>query len=229
MIYYNGKNLGEFQVKTDEAASFGMGTPDVSAVQIPGRNGDLRYSNGRFSNVTLSYSCFIRDSFKENYQNLLAFLFRDTEYHRLEDTEHEDYYRMAACDTPPDYTTSPWNKSGSFTLQFNCRPEKWLKSGEKETAVSSGSTLYNPTLYDALPLIRVTGSGTLTIGGSTYTCAASMSIDSESQDCYDENGSNLNGSFTMNGADFPVLVPGKNGISFTGFSAVKITPRWWTV
>jgi phage-related protein len=30
-------------------------------------------------------------------------------------------------------------------------------------------------------------------------------------------------------SDFPVLVPGDNEISFTGFTKVEITPRWWVL
>lgn len=229
MIVYNGKNLADFCVKSDEAESFAAGTPDVSVVQVPGRNGDLRYTNKRFSNVTLSYSCFIRDDFVRNFQALLSFLMKDQNYHRLEDGKHLDYYRIAAFDSPPDYSTGPYLQSGTFTLQFNCKPQKWLKSGEQELAIDSSTVLYNPTLYDALPLITVSGSGTLTIGNKSIQCKKSMIIDSEQQDCYDSDGNNLNDQITLNGADFPVLAPGINNISYTGFTAVEITPRWWTI
>jgi phage-related protein len=54
--------------------------------------------------------------------------------------------------------------------------------------VASGTTIINPTMYDALPLIRVYGSGTLTIGREKIVIASNsndyVDIDSDIMDCY---------------------------------------------
>lgn len=59
--------------------------------------------------------------------------------------------------------TTSENREGTFELAFNCKPYRYLKSGEvPETFTASGSIL-NRTLYDAAPLIRVYGKGNLGI------------------------------------------------------------------
>ena len=93
-----------------------------------------------------------------------------------------------------------------------------------------GSALYNPTLYESKPTIRVYGNGTVTINGNTITIASGQSyidIDSEAQDCYTGN-TNKNDKVSFSEHKFPTLKPGVNSISYTGsVTSVEITPRWW--
>jgi phage-related protein len=86
--------------------------------------------------------------------------------------------------------------------------------------------VYNPTLFDAKPLIRVYGKGSITVNGETMEWSGSseyVDIDCDIQDCY-YMGANMNNYVT---GDFPVLSPGDNVIAFTGSTSVRITPRWW--
>ena len=76
-------------------------------------------------------------------------------YHRLEDTYHpEEFYtaRLAAA-LEPDVNI-PMN-AGSFTLSFDRKPQRYLKSGEMEVEGVSPLYTYNPTLYASRPIIRV--------------------------------------------------------------------------
>ena len=91
-------------------------------------------------------------------------------------------------------------------------------------------TITNPTNYDALPLIRIVGSGdcTLTVNGKIVTLTdndSGITLDCETKRAY--NGVTPKDS-GMTG-DFPVLIPGENTISWTGsgVTQVNITPRWW--
>jgi phage-related protein len=118
------------------------------------------------------------------------------------------------------------NREGQFTLTFNCKPQRFLRSGEYSIPVTSGATVYNPTLFDAKPLIRVYGKGSITVNGETMEWSGSseyVDIDCDIQDCY-YMGANMNNYVT---GDFPVLSPGDNVIAFTGSTSVRITPRWW--
>ena len=94
------------------------------------------------------------------------------------------------------------------------------------------SAIYNPTLFESLPLIRVTGYGTLTINSDVITVSSGQTyvdIDSEIQDCY-TGTTNKNSKVAFQSNKFPVLKPGANGISYTGsITKVEITPRWYRV
>jgi hypothetical protein len=96
---------------------------------------------------------------------------------------------------------------------------------------------YNPTPFDAKPLIKVTGRGTLGIGEYiltiTGTASQTLYIDCETMEIYTIEGTVPTGASSLvsiNKNDFPVLEPGTNNISVgSGITAVTITPRWWRI
>ena len=91
--------------------------------------------------------------------------------------------------------------------------------------------LENPTLFDALPFLRVYGTGILGIGSHTITITAAdvyTDIDCEMMDCF-KGSANKNQYVQFSGNDFPTLEPGVNGFSFSGITKVEVKPRWWSV
>lgn len=89
----------------------------------------------------------------------------------------------------------------------------------------------NPTLFDALPFLRVYGTGILGIGSHTITITAAdvyTDIDCEMMDCF-KGSANKNQYVQFSGNDFPTLEPGVNGFSFSGITKVEVKPRWWSV
>lgn len=103
-------------------------------------------------------------------------------------------------------------------------PDGW------DPVFDGSKAIYNPTLFTSKPLIRVTGSGTVSIGDNTITIASGytyVDIDSEIQDCYC-GIQNANSLVTFSNRKFPELQRGINGISLgTGVTSVQITPRWF--
>ena len=55
--------------------------------------------------------------------------------------------------------------AGEAEITFNCKPQRWLTSGETATAVANNGTLSNPTLFDSEPLLAVKGYGTIGFNG----------------------------------------------------------------
>lgn len=91
--------------------------------------------------------------------------------------------------------------------------------------------IYNPTLFASNPIIRATGTGTLTIGSDVIVIRSGYSyveINSEIQDCYCGT-QNANSVVTFQSGKFPQLKPGASGISGTGFSSIQITPNWYRI
>ena len=124
------------------------------------------------------------------------------------------------------------NRTGMFTLEFDCKPQRFLKSGEEPVEFTANGILYNRTMQNAKPLLRVygTGAGTVGIGSETITISAIstyVDIDCEIMDAY-KGAVNCNGNVSF--TDDIVLGPGENNISKSGnISKVVITPRWWII
>lgn len=225
---FGGVSSDDLKLIVDGSGVYPTPERDVEMMSVPGRNGDLIIDNGRYKNISISYNCLIRQ-FEKTYEAMRVLLASKTGYERLEDTYNPDKFRIARISGGIEPTPGPHKRTAQITLTFECKPQFYVKAGETPIDISSGTVLYNKYGYEAKPIISVTGSGTLTVGNTSIKCGRSMTIDCEAQDCYGSNGENLNSQATLNGADFPTLQPGENGITFTGFSKVTIAPRWWTL
>lgn len=227
---YNGKNSRDLGLVLSGEDVWKTAVPDLEFTSIPGRNGDLLISNNRYKNVDITYHIGIKRGFNIKYSDLLNFLLSDPGYHRLEDSYHPEHFRMAAFAADVNPQPGALNRSGIFDLTFNCKPQMFLKSGERAISFTGNGTLYNPTLFQARPLIRVYGTGEVTIEQNSFRLTENnefCDIDCDLQDAY-HGAENRNGSLVLTVGDFPVLKPGENMIVLgTGVERIEITPRWW--
>lgn len=203
---------------------------EFERISIPGRNGDLLIDNGRYSNYELEYDAIIYNDFNSNLSNLKNIFMSKTGYCRLEDTFYPDEFRLAKYAGAFEMENVRIGDIGHFKLHFDCKPQRFLKSGETSTEYTSSGYITNPTQMIALPLVRVYGTGSLSIGGNTITINTNSSytdIDCDLQDAY-RSGTNCNGNITLNSGKFFQLKSGSNYISLgSGITRVIITPRWW--
>lgn len=229
---YNGKSSRDFDVCISGEGTFISPRRDVTSVAVPGRDGDLHIDNGRFSNIQFRYPAFIVQDFRHNFDAFKAYMSSQRGYQKLEDSYHPEYYRRAAYIEGLSAKMSPLNRAGSFDIVFDCDPRRFLKSGDKSRSMTNGQTIKNPTLYDAKPLIRVTGYGTLTVTTISVVIASGASytdIDCENEEAY-SGLTSRNAAITLSDGKFPVLRPGVNPITYSGnISGVTIIPHWWTV
>lgn len=229
VLTFNGKALSDFNAFWDGSQVFVKPERSVEKIEIMGKSGDLTIDNGRFTNLPLSFNCFIRDHFIENYEELMNYLYSQKGYQRLETSTEPDVYRMAQYNEANEPNTGAFLKYGSFTLEFDCMPQKWLKLGEIPISVSGTQVVLNPTRQEAKPLIMVTGTGTFRINTDTCTLDTNTGttyIDCEIQDAY-EGLINRNPNFTTTGESFPVLKEGNNNIEVPSGMTMTIVPRWW--
>jgi phage-related protein len=206
---------------------------DCKSVSVPGRNGNLIIDSGNYKNIPQKYKAFIIKDVDVNLDGFRdALLKKSSSYYRLEDTIKKDEFRLARA-LPFDVDIVGILKAGKFTVSFDCKPQRFLKSGEIPIEITSGSSIFNHYSETALPLIRVYGNGTLTVGSVSLSVADSdvyTDIDSDLQECYKDSLANSKNSIvTLTNNIFPKLLPGENQITFTGFSKVEIIPRWWIV
>ena len=111
------------------------------------------------------------------------------------------------------------NRIGVFTVSFSCHPFRYSVAGtDPITLTQSGSTVTNPESFESLPILTLTGEGTVTLtiqGGG-------------------QNKSWVSGTTPMNdkvsGDGFPRLQPGVNTISWVGtVTSLVVQPRWVTL
>lgn len=207
---------------------------DVTSYQIPGRNGDLIISNNRYKNIRVEYPAFIPNSFEANVQDVRNWMRSAKTYAELEDDYDTAHFRLAIPIGVQEFQPVNQNDAANFKLVFSCKPQRFLISGATSSSVTTGMIVNNPTQFDALPLfdcMKITSSASLSVtntkGTFTLTATAARNgeiiIDCETQNVY-FGADNLNSLFT---GTFPVLAPGANTITISGFTSPTMTPRWW--
>lgn len=231
-FFFDNTDSRDFGVYISGQGTFGSPARSYSPLQIPGKDGDLLGAGSRLENVSLTYPAFICHDFKRNIAAFRAFLLSHEGYFRLQDSYHPDEYRMAYFPGPFEAEVVSKNDAGSFDITFICKPQRYLMGDKEKWEFVSAGSILNPTLFNARPLIRVYGTGTVGWGSHTITITSASTytdIDSELEDCFD-GSSNRNQYVEFSDYDFPVLKPGTNGITLSaGISKVEIIPRWWTV
>lgn len=142
---------------------------DVEMITIPNRNGEFALDRGHFNNIQLKYEASIvadtPTEFSAAVSDLRNWLCSKTGYVRLEDDYNPNEYRMAVYRSGLD--VDPFAAlGGTFEIVFDCKPQRFLTSGETAVSVASGGTLNNPTLFESKPQIQVKGYGNIDINGS---------------------------------------------------------------
>lgn len=260
----DGVSSGNYGLYISGAGVYNAPERKMSLYAIPGKNGSLAIDEGAFGNIEVEYpAAIVSDSQEDFAEKLIAarnWLASKHYYVRLEDDYHPDEYRQAIFKDGLDVGPVVYNHAGSFKIVFNCKPQRFLTSGEDpwveatdytalmdedsvnlqdengddiEGAVTLNTTITNPTAWAARPLIRATGSGTISIGSQTITIggiseSTNIYIDCESMEIYTLSGSTPVSAakyVSFSGNSFPVINPGSNAIVHT--MPIQIIPRWW--
>lgn len=234
MIVWAGKSSDDLHVVVERYPSQPRPQQRYEVQTVPGRNGALLLAENAYQNYTQPYDVYIsaeRIGLPRAARAVAMWLCAPTGYQRLEDSYEPDVFRLAYISNAQEISNI-LNRFGRATLEFNCKPQRWLKEGEQTvTLTQSGAVLYNPGM-EALPLITVYGAGpaTLTAGGRTVqinSIDGSLTLDSDLQDAYKgiENKNN-----TISAPEFPVLPPGESAVAWTGgIERVEVIPRWWVL
>ena len=160
-------------------------------ITIPGRNGSLFMDEGVFENITVEYPAFIGTGyealFRDRLGDLRSALTSRGNYKRLEDTYHPDEFRLGVYRSGLEVDPKVITRAGNFTLKFDCKPQRYLVSGEDPIILTSGALITNPTLFYAKPLLKVIGNGTVRIEPYEFIVSGNdgeIWIDSEIMESY---------------------------------------------
>ena len=164
---FDGVSSDTYGVYLTGEGVFNAPERSVEMIQIAGRNGDYALDLGKFNNITVTYKAGMYDVNESNFAtkiaNLRNWLCSKVGYCRLSDDYNPNEYRMGvyASGLEVDHEMLI---AGEFELTFNCKPQRFLTSGESKTTLTSGNSITNPTLFASSPLFEVSGYGTLSIG-----------------------------------------------------------------
>lgn len=235
VIIFNGLSSKDFDIEVELFPTYQTPRKDYDVVHIPGRNGDLYIDKGSYQNVDRKYEIAV-GSFEKSYtemaNKLSEWLHSASGYSRLEDSYEPGYYRLAVYEEEMELSNI-YNQGGRTYITFNCKPQRFLKLGDRPVKFTAVGNLRNPTRFNSLPIITIkgTGEGVLRVGDYTVTISSIdsyLTVDSELQDAY-KGAVNKNSSITLS-SGFPILKPGLTEISYSGgITEVEVIPKWWTL
>lgn len=215
----------------DCADKFSGAQRRVESVEIPGRNGNLTLSDGAYNNVIRKYLLYVKGDIVSRIRDFRNFLNINVGYQRLEDTFTPEEFRLAQFSSLFEVQTSD-RKTAAFEIEFECKPQRFLRSGEQIIRLTAGGQVVNPSYQTSTPLIRVYGTGTVTIGGIPITVKSASGytdIDCETESAY-RGSVNCNSNITLTDGKFWKLQSGRNTATLgSGISRLEIQPRWWTL
>ena len=167
---FDGVNSLDYNIGITGSAVYNAPTRDVEMISIPGRDGEYALDHGKFNNIEVTYPAGAFDTTQPNFATKMSDLRNQLAsrvgYKRLEDEYNPDEYRMAIYKSGLEVSPVQYSRAGQFDIIFDCKPQRFLKSGESAVSKANNSTITNPTLFDAHPLIsfNASGDGTITIG-----------------------------------------------------------------
>lgn len=168
-LEFDGINSLDYGIYITGEAVYNAPERDVEIVEVKGRNGDIILDNGNFKNIEVSYpaGCFgaSQDEFAEKMRAFRAALMSKKGYKRLTDTYNPSEYRLGAFLSAIKVKAVRDGRAGAFEITFNCKPQRFLMSGEASQTITSGQALSNPTPFDAQPLLEVYGYGDIRFNG----------------------------------------------------------------
>lgn len=136
----NGVDSRDFGVYISGQGTFSAPQKAYTFYNIPGRNGAILGSENRLENINVSYEAFIYTDFDNQIAKFRTFLLSQNGYVKLSDSYHPDEYRYAVYQGPFEPTVERTNDAGKFVITFNCKPQRYLTSGETVyTWVAGGS------------------------------------------------------------------------------------------
>ena len=169
---FDGESSKDYGIYITGSAVYNAPVRDVEMISIPGRNGSFALDKGRFENIEVTYPAGIyaetESDFAQGISDFRNFLASRQGYVELSDDYNLGEYRLAVYKSGLDVSPEQL-RAGEFEITFECKPQRFLTSGETEETIANGGTITNPTLFDARPLLEVWGTGTIEFGGQSVT------------------------------------------------------------
>lgn len=226
-IFYNNQNSNDLDLIIEKTPEIPSSKIKYETIEIDG--GETLTKIKGFEDITLKFE-FAYFADPEEYlmkKSLIdTWLLNSIGQYLVYSLDNFTAYKVKQVSIDNTKTTSRIMRH--FGVTFTCQGLKYMSNGLKPIELNSGDTINNFGSYEAKPLLKIYGSGNITvsISGKIFTInnvSSYVSVDSEIKECYKDN---VNKGKDMIG-DWPVLPIGSNTISWTGtVSKFEIIPRW---
>lgn len=132
-----GRSISDWGLKVSDANVFDSPVRSQEEIVVPGRNGTLIIDNGSWKNIDITYTCYFEKSnFAKSLADFQSYLGKLKGYQRIEDTIRLGEYRLANLSEMVSIKRDGAGyHSGVFDITFNCKPQRFLKSGEEPITV----------------------------------------------------------------------------------------------
>lgn len=169
---YDGESSRNYNVYLTGEGVFNAPERAVEMLEIPGRNGNYALDQGKFNNISVTYKAGIVDVSESDFADKVSavrnWLCSKVGYKRLSDDYNPNEYRMAVYKSGVNIDHEDL-RTGTFEITFDCKPQRWLTSGETEITATNNGTITNPTLFPSSPLLMLKGYGDVSFNGYTIS------------------------------------------------------------
>ena len=177
----------------------------------------MKFDEGTFEDIIIVVECSIndRENLIDKIDEIKAWLINAEESELIFSFQSDKKY-IGQVVNAIDFK-QVFKYTSSFPIIFNCRPFKYSTEDEIITITQTGSNIYNEGTFKSEPIIKIFGSGYITLTINDQDISVSdvdeyITVDSVLKDCYKDE--------VLKNADmigeFPVLNIGENTISFSG-------------
>lgn len=171
-LTFDGMSSRNYGVYITGEAVYNAPERDVEMITIPGRNGSFAKDNGRFQNIEVTYPAGIAADSQTDFADAISdfrnMLCSRDGYCRLTDDYNPDEFRMAVYKSGLEVDPALL-RAGEFEITFECKPQRFLTSGETKSTIANGGTITNPTRFPSKPLLEAVGYGDIEVGGGIVT------------------------------------------------------------
>lgn len=256
MFSFNGHSSKDLGLCVTKAPDLNRPARQFNTYNIPGRNGTIIEQLDAFENVKRTYEVFAANNdyapISKEFTSISEWLYTADGYCRLEDDFEPEIFRLAYFTGPLD-VDNQLNLYGKTEINFSCRPERFLLSGDSFIDIPHRRqivmwNIVNPTKFAAKPLIvfevnQLDNSSSqvneyITIETPTgkidvHNISETTYIDCEEMRVYTDSGEKNSDATGV----FPTIPPGEQTIRITSNVyayidsrfKVRLKPRWYTI
>ena len=139
-LTFDGSNSADYGVYLTGEAVFNAPERAVEMVSIPGRNGAFALDKGHFENIEVTYKAGIfadtQTDFAEAVSAFRNLLCSKVGYCRLSDDYNPNEFRMAVYKSGLEVSHEGLI-NGEFDIVFDCKPQRFLTSGEELVTIGA--------------------------------------------------------------------------------------------
>lgn len=182
-FYIDGVDARSVGICLQRPVDFSEPIPICTTEQIPGRNGHVIFDEGSYENRTGTAECFALSpkDVSSKIRDINEFLLSGNHgYRKLETSDDPDYFWLARIQNGAR-TEQRMRRLAPFEITFDCKPQKFAKSGTSVVFVENGGTLYNSYGFDALPIISVYAKSNNNTADSSILTVGDTKISIKSQ------------------------------------------------